>query len=110
MHDDAYVIVHPDGPEVFVLRAVELVKAQTRALRVHLQVEGGRLHLLLFVALQASEAGGERIGNYEIHNPYSSATNRRRPSLSFPKLGETFRSTSMKAPSVSAQPCLTSPG
>ena len=63
VHDQPDVRVDPDRPETLVLRLIELVKAQARRRRVHLQVEGGRLDGLLLVAGQAREAVGERVGD-----------------------------------------------
>ena len=67
VHNDADVAANADGPEIFVLRFVELVKAVTGISRIDLQVEYGCLHSLLFVAGQLREAVGEGIGDSELH-------------------------------------------
>lgn len=48
------VAADTNGPEVFILRFVELVKAHSRVSRVELQVKGSRLDGLLLLAGEAS--------------------------------------------------------
>ena len=48
------VAADTNGPEVFILGLVELVKAHTRVGRVELQVKGSRLDDLLLLAGEAS--------------------------------------------------------
>ena len=67
MDDQADVSARPDRPEILVLRAVESVKRQPGRRRIHLQVEGRRFGSFLFLAGQLREAGGERIGDSELH-------------------------------------------
>ena len=65
MHDQANVPVDPDGPEILILRPVELVKRETRRRRVQLQVEGGGLRGFLLVAGQPSQTVGKGVGELE---------------------------------------------
>ena len=65
--DDADVARDADGPEVPVARALEPVELHARTGRIQLQVEGRRLHGLLLVTGQTSEAGGEGVGEEEGH-------------------------------------------
>jgi len=67
VHDEPDIAAHAHRPEVSIARLVELVKAHARAGRVHLQVERRRLGGLLLVAGQAREAGGEGVGDAEVH-------------------------------------------
>ena len=67
VHDKPQVEVDPHGPEVLVLRLVELVEAHAGGRGIHLQIERGRLDRLLLVAGQPCEAVGEGIGDSEIH-------------------------------------------
>ena len=65
--DQTDVATNADGPEVLVLRPLDLVQFQPRMRRVHLQVERGRLDGLLLVAGQLREAVGEGVGDAELH-------------------------------------------
>ncbi len=65
--DQPDVATDPNGPEVLVLRPVDLVQLQARMRRVHLQVERRGLDRLLLVAGQPGEAVGEGIGDAELH-------------------------------------------
>ncbi len=65
--DQTNVAAHPYRPKVLVFRPVELVEAQPRTCRIHLQVEGRRFDGFLLVASEAGEAVGERVGDAEFH-------------------------------------------
>ena len=65
--DQPDVATDPHGPEVLVLRPVDLVQLQARMRRVHLQVERRGLDRLLLVAGQLREAIGEGVGDSELH-------------------------------------------
>jgi hypothetical protein len=69
--DQPDVSVHPDGPEVLVLRPVQLVELHPRAGRVELEVEGGRLDRLLLLTGQPGEAVRERVSDEEVHRRVS---------------------------------------
>jgi hypothetical protein len=56
VHDDADVAIDPDRPEVRVLRFVDPVELETRAVGFGLEVKGRQLHLLLLVAGQPPSA------------------------------------------------------
>ena len=66
MHDQAYVPIDPDGPEILILGPVELVKREPRRRRVQLQVDGGDLRRLLLVTGQLCETVGKGIGDPEL--------------------------------------------
>ena len=66
--DQPDVATDPNGPEVLVLRPVDLVQLQPRMRRVHLQVERRGLDRLLLVAGQLREAVGEGVGDAELHS------------------------------------------
>ena len=65
--DQPDVATDPNGPEVLVLRPVDLVQLQARMRRIHLEVERRGLHRLLLVAGQLREAVGEGVGDSELH-------------------------------------------
>lgn len=65
--DDADVAADTNGPEILVLRPVELVKLHARIGRIHLEVERRGLRSRLLVALELGEAVCEIIGNAEVH-------------------------------------------
>ena len=65
--DQPDVATDPNGPEVLVLRPVDLVQLQAGMRRVHLQVERRCLHRLLLVAGQLGKAVGEGVGDAELH-------------------------------------------
>ena len=65
--DQPDVATDPHGPEVLVLRPVDLVQLQARVRRVHLQVERRCLHRLLLVTGQLRETVGEGVGDSELH-------------------------------------------
>jgi len=67
MDNQSDVATDPNGPEVLVLRPVDLVQLQARMRRVHLQVERRGLHHLLLVAGQLRETVGEGVGDAELH-------------------------------------------
>ena len=74
--DEPDVATDPRGPEVLVLRPVDLVQLQARMRRVHLQVERRGLDRLLLVAGQPDEAVGEGVGDTELHHYGVSASRR----------------------------------
>ena len=65
--DQPEVAADAGGPEVLVLRPLDLVQIQPRPSRVHLQVERGGLDRLLLLAGQLREAVGEGVGDAELH-------------------------------------------
>ena len=67
VHDQADVAGHANRPEVLVFGLIQLVEAQARMGRVQLQVKGGHLRGLLFVAGQACEAARKCVGYTEFH-------------------------------------------
>ena len=68
VNDQPKVASHPDGPEVLVPCLVELVEAHPRIGGVKLQIEGGRLDRLLFLACEACEAVRECVSDQEFHS------------------------------------------
>ena len=70
MDDQPDVATDPNGPEVLVLRPVDLVQLQPRMRRVHLQVERRRLDGPLLVTGQLGQAVGEGVGDAELHQVY----------------------------------------
>lgn len=68
VNDEPDVGTHPHGPEVLILRPVELMEAHAVTCCIHLQVKSGRLCCLLLVACQPSEAVGEGVRDEEIHS------------------------------------------
>src|SRR5690606_20326100 len=65
--DQPNVGVHPHRPEIRILGAVQLVEGKPGRGGIELQVEGGRLHCLLFLRGQPGQAVGERVRNPEFH-------------------------------------------
>ena len=65
--DQPDVATDANGPEVLVLRPVDLVQLQPRMRRVHLQVERRGLDGPLLVTGQLGQAVGERVGDAELH-------------------------------------------
>lgn len=65
--DEAEVATDTRRPEVLVLRLVQFVKLHPRIRRVHLEIEGRRLHGLLLLTGQANKAVCEGIGDAEVH-------------------------------------------
>ena len=63
--DQAQVAADSHGPEVLVLRTVNLVELHPGVRRVHLQVEGSGLDRLLLVTRELRETRGERVGDSE---------------------------------------------
>ena len=61
------VATDSNGPEIRIASAIELVELHPRIRRIELQIEGGRLDNLLFIAGQLSEAVGECVGDSEFH-------------------------------------------
>jgi hypothetical protein len=74
MHDQADVAAGPYRPEALVLRLIEPVEAQAGIRRIELQIERRRLHSLLLVAGQASQAIREGVGDPEFHDQVRSIT------------------------------------
>src|SRR6516165_4923568 len=67
MDDQADVVVDPHRPEIRVARPVEPMQAQTGRRSVQLQIERRGLDRLLLGAIEPREAGGEGIGDTEVH-------------------------------------------
>lgn len=65
--DQPDLLVDPDRPEVLVPGAVQLVELHPGARGVELEIEGGGLDGLLLGAGELGEAGGEGVGNAEVH-------------------------------------------
>jgi len=65
MDDQPNIFAGANRPEIRIARPVKAMKAQTRARRVQLQIEGRRLHRLLLRPVQPGEAGGECVGDTE---------------------------------------------
>src|SRR5665213_1289305 len=68
MHDKADVPADADGPEILILRLVELMKAHAGTGRIDLQVKGRRFDRLLLVAGEASKTISECVGDTEFHH------------------------------------------
>ena len=62
------VAADPHGPEVLVLRLVELVETHARIGRIELQVEGCGFDGFLFLFRQTGKTVGESVGDEKIHN------------------------------------------
>lgn len=67
MDDDPQITAGTHRPEPLVPRRVHPMQAMTGLRGVYLQVEGRRLDRLLLVAPKATKAGGERVGDPELH-------------------------------------------
>ena len=81
------VTARTNGPEVLVLRPVDLVPLQARMRRVHLQVERRGLDRLLLVTGQLREAVGEGVSDAELHQVSISTGSRSRRAIHCPKCG-----------------------
>ena len=71
VHDQANVAADTHRPEARVFGAIKLVKAVPLAAGVQLQLKGGGLGQLLLFARQARQAGGEGVGDAEVHQTVS---------------------------------------
>ena len=58
----------PHRPKILIFRAVQLVKAHAATGGLHLQIKRRGLAGLLLVASQARKAGGEGVGDAEVHS------------------------------------------
>jgi hypothetical protein len=68
MDDQPDIFIDANRPEVRVTRPFEPMKAQARIRQVQLQIKRCGLDRLLFGAVQPGEAGGEGIGDAELHH------------------------------------------
>jgi hypothetical protein len=67
MDDQPHEFIDANRPEIRVAGPFEPMKMQAGARQVQLQVERRRLDRLLLGLVQPSEAGGEGVGDAEIH-------------------------------------------
>ena len=65
--DQADVGADPQGPEMGIAHLVQLVKLQAGLGGVYLEIERRGLHGLLLLIVQLCEAGGEGVGDAEVH-------------------------------------------
>lgn len=66
MDDQTNVAAHPNRPEIFITRLVQLVEAHARIGWVHLQIKGGGLDGFLLLAGKFGETICEGIGDAEV--------------------------------------------
>lgn len=74
MDDQPDVGAHPHRPEVRILRLAQPMELHPRVSRIHLQIEGSRLHRLLLVAGERRQAVGEGVGDEEVHGVYTESS------------------------------------
>ena len=68
MNDQPDVFIDANRPEIRVARPIEPMKAQTRVREVQLKIKCCGLDRSLLRPVQPGEAGGEGIGDAEIHH------------------------------------------
>lgn len=81
VNDRTEVPIHPAGPEVLVLRTIEIVELRPWIRGVQLEIEGSRLDSLLLLARQPGEAVREGFSDPELHKALASAARPARAAL-----------------------------
>jgi hypothetical protein len=67
VHDQSDIVIDAHRPEIRVAGPIEPMETQTRIRQVQLQIKRRRLDRFLLRPIEPGEAGGEGIGDAEVH-------------------------------------------
>ena len=71
VHDQSDIVIDAHRPEIRVAGPIEPMEAETGIRQVQLQIKRRRLDRFLLRPIEPREAGGEGIGDAEVHAPPS---------------------------------------